>query len=410
MTNLILLLIIMFLIAALLRLDFYFHILYVLGATYLLTRLWTQRASGQLTAVRRFVRRAFPGEEVKVTVEVRNAGWLPIPWVEVYESLPPGMGSPLMHDAASEDPSTSPAERRVISLWGGARHRLTYNLTCYRRGYYRIGPLFLRVGDLFGLMPEERTSEPAEYLIVYPRIVALESLGLPTHSPLALLPSPAPLFKDPTRIMGVRAYQPGASPCRIHWTAPASAGALLVKRYQPAIARETLIYLDMDRSSYLHRRRYDAIELAIVTAASLANHIIVREGLAAGLAVQAMDPLVDEIAAFSLLPRSQQAHLMAMLEVLARVQTYESDGGFPAFLRRESAKLSWGSTVVVITGGQSEALFTSLAYLRRMGFSVVLLLVMPVKSTEADNALQRRIAAIGVSVVQIWRDEDLGII
>jgi len=398
----------MFLIAALLRLDFYFHILYFLGATYLLTRLWTQRASGQLTTARRFVRRAFPGEEVTVIVEVRNAGWLPVPWVEVYESLPPAMGSPLIRDAASEDAST--AERRVISLWGGARHRLTYTLTGYRRGYYRIGPLFLRVGDLFGFMPEERQSKPAEYLIIYPRIVALESLGLPTHSPLAMLPSPSALFKDPTRIMGVRAYQPGDSPRRIHWTASASAGKLLVKRYEPAIARETLIYLDMERGSYLHRRRYDAIEMAIVTAASLAHHIIVREGLAAGLAIRAMDPLVDEVAAFSLTPRSQRAHLMAMLEVLARVQTYESDAGFPEFLRRESAKLSWGSTVVVITGGQSEALFSSLAHLRRMGFSVVLLLIMPVKSTEAEGALQRRIASIGVSVVQIWRDEDLGII
>ncbi len=408
MKNLIMLLIIMFLIAALLRLDFYFHILYFLGATYLLTRLWTQRASGQLTAARRFVRRAFPGEKVTITLEVHNAGWLPVPWVEVYESLPPGMGSALMQDAASEDASA--AERHVISLWGGARHRLTYTLTGYRRGYYRIGPLFLRVGDLFGLMPEERQSKPAEYLIIYPRIVALEALGLPTHSPLALLPSPAPLFKDPTRIMGVRPYQPGDSPRRIHWTATASAGELLVKRYEPAIARETLIYLDMERNSYLHRRRYDAIEMAIVTAASLAHHIIVREGLPAGLVVQALDPLADEVAAFSLPPRSQRAHLMAMLEVLARIQTYESDADFPEFLRRESAKLSWGSTVVVITGGQSEALFSSLAHLRRMGFSVVLLLVMPVKSTEAEGALQQRIASIGVSVVHIWRDEDLGII
>ena len=396
MTNLILLLIIMFLIAALLRLDFYFHILYFLGATYLLTRLWTQRASGQLTTARRFVRRAFPGEEVTVIVEVRNAGWLPVPWVEVYESLPPAM----VHTV----------ERRVISLWGGAHHRLTYTLTGYRRGYYRVGPLFLRVGDLFGFMPEERQSKLAEYLIVYPRIVALESLGLPTHSPLAMLPSPAPLFKDPTRIMGVRAYQPGDSPRRIHWTASASAGKLLVKRYEPAIARETLIYLDMERGSYLHHRRYDAIELAIVTAASLAHHIIVREGLPAGLAVQALDPLADEVAAFSLPPRSQRAHLMSILEVLARIQTHESDIGFPEFLRRESAKLSWGSTVVVITGGQSEALFSSLAHLRRMGFSVVLLLVMPVKTTEAESTLQRRSASIGVSVVHIWRDEDLGII
>ena len=94
--------------------------------------------------------------------------------------------------------------------------------------------------------------------------------------------------------MGVRPYQIGDSPRRIHWSATASAGQMLVKRYQPAIARETLICLDLDLTSYTGKRFYDATELAIVTAASIANHIAVREGLPVGLATQALDPLQED--------------------------------------------------------------------------------------------------------------------
>ncbi|NIN74493.1 MAG: DUF58 domain-containing protein, partial [Xanthomonadales bacterium] len=98
----------------------------------------------------------------------------------------------------------------------------------------------MQTGDLLGI--ERRSVARAEpsYLTVYPRVVPLQKLGLPTRSPLVALPAGAHLFEDPARVMGVRDYQPGDSPRRIHWTATASAGRLLVKQYQPAIARETL--------------------------------------------------------------------------------------------------------------------------------------------------------------------------
>ena len=42
-----------------------------------------------------------------------------------------------------------------------------------------------------------------QYLTVYPKIVPLQRLGLPTRSPLAVLPSRSPLFEDTSRVMGV---------------------------------------------------------------------------------------------------------------------------------------------------------------------------------------------------------------
>jgi uncharacterized protein (DUF58 family) len=387
-----------FLIAALLRIDTYFSLVYLIAAVYILGRVWTRRTMRQLETERRLVNRAFPGEKIPVELRVRNNGWLPAPWVEMHDSLPIDMISP-------------PFYRRVLSLQPHQEKRFRYTLSCYKRGYYLIGPVIWRTGDLLGFLPQLAAQHRPEYIIIYPRVLSLEKLGLPTRSPLASLPAPAPLFEDPTRIRGVRDYRAGDSPRRIHWTASAATGRLVVKRYQPAIARETLICLDLDEDDYAFQRMIEATELAITTAASLANHIIVREGLNVGLSVQATDPLQEATVRMSLPPRGERAHLIGILEILARAQTYHrrpglDDDRLPLadFLRRESMRLSWGATIVVITGSETDELFDSLVYLRHQGFAVALVLVMPEPPDEGKEA---QAEVLHVPVYRVWREQEV---
>jgi uncharacterized protein (DUF58 family) len=383
-------LLILFVIAAFLRVDFFFTIVYLLFAVYLLSRFWTRRAVNHLRVQRRFTDHAFCGEQVTVDTVVHNAGWLPVPWLEVHESLPIELAVP-------------PFYREVVSLCPRERRHFHYALHCRRRGYYPIGPLRMQTGDLLGMVCQMQAQVAPEHIIVYPRVVPLQQLGLPTRSPQVALPVPSPLFEDPARVMGVRDYQRGDSLRRIHWTATASVGRLLVKQYQPAIARETVICLNLDEAGYERRQRYTATELAIVVAASMANHIIVKEGLPAGLITEALDPLSEEQSQFLLPPRSERAHLMSLLEVLARVQV-ASGTHFVDLLRRESVKLSWGATLLVITGRESEELFDTLVYLRRAGFAVALILV---RAAPASAELQKRADLLGVPIYRIWRERDL---
>ncbi len=392
MLNLVPFLLILFVIAVVLRVEFFFTILYFLFAVYYLSRLWLQRAGKQLRAERRFVARAFPGDEVTVELSVENCGWLPAPWIEVRDSLPVELASP-------------PFQRAVFGLGPHSRERLRYLLTCRQRGYYAIGPLTLRAGDLFGIHAPLLRDAPTDAMIVYPRVVSLDRLGLPTHSPLAVLQARAPLFEDPARIRGVRPYQLGDSPRRIHWPATAGAGQLLVKQYEPAIARETLICLDLDLEAYPVRQRYDAPELAVITAASAANHSIVREGLPAGLAAVAWDPLTERQTHFSLAPRRERAQLMAILEILARVRLTREPAPLADLLRLESMHLAWGATVVVITGEAGvPRLFDTLAYLRRTGFAVA---VIAVQSAALPSALLGQAKVLGIKLYQVWSEAEL---
>jgi uncharacterized protein (DUF58 family) len=380
----------LFLIAILLRIDFFFTIAYFFFLLFVLARLWIRRGLQQVHFERRYTPRAFSGDEVPVTVSVHNRGRLPVPWLHVHESLPVELISPPFHT-------------EVFSLGAGERRFFEYRLHARERGVYPLGPLSAQTGDVLGLEPTKSADYGAEQITVYPRVVHMARLRLPTRSPLAALPARLPLFEDPARIRGVREYQRGDSPRRIHWTATASAGRLLVKQYQPAVARETLLALDLNLDGYEGRRRREASELAIIAAASLANHIIVRERQPVGLAAEAMDPLAHTRERFFLPARSERAHLISVLEVLARVRLVP---GVPLaeILRRERPRLAWGTTIVAITGRADDELFDALAALRHGGFAVALILV---QAPEPPPLTRERAAMLGISIWPIWREQDL---
>jgi uncharacterized protein (DUF58 family) len=261
----------------------------------------------------------------------------------------------------------------------------------------------MRSGGLLGIHPPQLTERQPTYLVVYPQIFPLQQLGLPTRSPLVALPARFPLFEDPSCVTGMRDYQRGDSPRRIHWSATASAGRLLVKQYRPSIARETLICLDLDRGGYQPDTRFTAPELAIIVAASVANHIAIHDGLPVGLTTEGLDPLLEEKTGFFLPPRSGRSHLMTLLEVLARAQVAPATS-VAELARRESVRLSWGATLVIITGRESEPLFDTLVYLRRAGFAVALILIQPGRPSDQ---LRRRADLMGVPVHRVWRESDL---
>jgi len=271
-----------FVLAIFLRVDFLFYIIYLFFGLYFLAQVWVRRGLQQIVHKRHYVTRAFLGERITVTVEVVNNGILPLPWLRINETLPIELHSPAFF-------------RRIVSLLPNERVNLSYELHGRRRGYYRIGPLYLGAGDPFGVSETEMVEpdDVTDYLVVYPKIVPLQDLGLPSHMPYGTLPSKQRIFEDPTRIMGVRDYQAGDSLKRINWKTSASTGKLQVKRYQPAISLETAIFLNLNGAEYSSKNRREATELAIIIAASMAVNLV-ENRQAVGLSTNGRDPLARE--------------------------------------------------------------------------------------------------------------------
>lgn len=382
MNDLFWLILVLFFVAAALRSELFFYLLYVVVGLQLLARFWLRRGARQLSWRRSLPPAAFPGEPTTVEIELRNTGLLPVPWLTLTESIPPAL----------RNPSTV---REVLSLGANERRVLSYVVAGQRRGYYRIGPLTLATGDVLGL--DERTLARPENdaLTIYPATLPLAELGLPAALPYGTLATNQRLFSDPARPVGVRPYQAADGVRRIDWKTTAHAGSPQVRRYQPAIALETLIALAFSRGEYGGRFAYDTMERALNAAAAIAAYLQARRQ-PIGLCTTGHDPAIDATA--QSVPVAQgRAHLMQVMGTLGRLEP-ATNGVLPVLLNQQAAHLGWGSTVIVITGQRGPELIAQLLPLQRRGLSVALILAEP---TPADLGLPRE---YGIASYGLWRD------
>lgn len=383
------LLILLLVVAALMRDDFSLTLIYLLVGAFLLSVWWSRRALGHVTLSREFAAWAFLGEKVNVRLHLRNSGWLPVLWISIQESLPVGL-------------SSVPAFERVTTLGPREGTQFNYVLDARNRGYYPIGPLFASSGDIFGLGSRARLEGGEQFLTVYPKIIPLTSIEIPSYSPQGTLRHTQPIFEDPTRIFGKRDYVAGDSLRRVDWKSTATTGRLQVKLFEPSIALETLIVLNLNADDYHYRSRIDSTELAIVIAASVAAWVTGKHQTV-GLKVNGRDPLASDLFPHYLPPRKGRAQLMRILETLARVKMIQ-ESSFAAMIRQQRYHLSWGTSLLVITGGADDSLLDELHQACRAGQNVLLILVG--KAARASEISQHA-GVYGIPVVAFHDERSL---
>lgn len=335
--------------------------------------LWYRRCLDGVEYRRSFSpRRAYYGEEIEVRIEITNRKLLPLAWLESHDEFPdlPVRGGQTL-------PSTRPRRQILFNLvsvrwYERVRRRVTVRAAA--RGLHSFGPVRLRSGDIFGLRTREAIVDHAQQLIVYPKVVPLEALGLPAAHPFGDIRSPRPIFEDPSRIVGVRAASPDDPLRRIHWKASARTGSLVSKVYESTTTPSIALFVNVDTlGEYAEYRGYvlDLLEMTLMVAASAATWAI-GERFACGLYANGLSPGTRSWVKQP--PAQGSPQLAAILELLARV--YSSPAvHFADLLQIESAGLPYGATVVAITGVMDPEIASSLRVLRDRGFGTALVLV-----------------------------------
>lgn len=387
--NYLLFILFLFIIAVFVRDDFIFTIVYLLAGVFIVGRIWNQRALRGLRHERNFTRKAFCGEDVPVQLTLVNRGWLPVIWLRLIESAP------------TEIAPVIPL-KQVLSLGPRSQVKLDYVLRARKRGYYPVGPLFASSGDLFGLTGVQRWESGQDVLIVYPRIIRLTSLKLPASSPQGTLRHTQPIYEDPTRIFGKREYVAGDSLRRVDWKATAASGRLQIKLFDPSISLVTQLVLGLNIGEYAGHHWVDATELAITIAASIAEWVT-RQKQSAGLTTNGLDPLNAQQMCKTIAPGKGQAHLIRILELLARVQAAETRP-LVEVVQQETRQLPWGTTVIIICGHVEDNLFEELFHLRRAGLKAVLVLAGRVSNL---TAIKERCRQFNIPLYPIHNELDL---
>ena len=360
-------------------------------------RLWDRYCLSRVEYQRRLsAKRVFFGEEVQLELEITNRKPLPLPWIQIDDEIPDGVS--LLKGKTS--PST--LMNRVIlsnllSLSWYHKVKRRYPISCQQRGVFTFGPARIHSGDIFGFFTHEEEVKSLEHLIVYPRIVSLEKLGIPAKQPLGDIRTRSHIFQDPILTMGIREYYAGDSLRRIHWKTTARTGRLQTKVFEPTTTVDVGIFLDVRTvQPPLWGAVPELLELVIIVAASLAKHAL-DEGYRVGLYANQNN---QSSAGFVRIPPSQHSdQLQHILEALAQVHSTET-APIARLIVNESRNLPWGSTLVAVSATPTHALLSALFQMSRGGRKVALIIVGNSEFTMNSD---------GLTVYQVrsdimWRD------
>ncbi len=334
--------------------------------------MWGRYCLAGVSYARRFVSdRLFFGEETDVWIEVTNAKPLPLTWLKTEDTLP----LELKLQRADWGYSTKPQHHALLNLYSlrwYEKVRRRYRLKSDRRGVFDLGPVLISSGDLFGFRTRRTEFDTPQSLLVYPKIVALEQLGLPPAKPLGDFGSDRRVIDDPLRLAGARDYQAGDSVRYIHWKATAHRGSLQTKVFDPSSAPHWLVALNTQTLDHLYEGLVpDFLESAIVVAASLAHAGLEARravGLSSNSAVRGSDRWVQ-------LPASRHAQqTVRILEVLAQL-THPPLLSFEDLLRLEARHLPYGASIFAVTPIVNDAIVSMLLDYRARGHPVALIVI-----------------------------------
>ena len=257
----------------------------------LLSALAAGRTRYRLSCVRQISPPRVPaGQAVRVRLRVENVSRLPTGLLLAEDEVPYTLGS---------------RPRFVLErIERGGTRELDYPLRSDVRGKFTVGPLRLRVADVFGLVELGRSFSSSSTLVVAPKIVPLPS-GAVTgswrgdgegHARVA-----AAVGEDDA---GTRPYRDGDELRRVHWRSTARYGELMVRREEQQWRNHAVLLLDTRRRAHAGSGATSSFEFAVSAAASIGVHLamhgfdgqLVTDGGAAGGPGGFEDVMLDTLA------------------------------------------------------------------------------------------------------------------
>ncbi len=334
--------------------------------------LWGRYCLSNVSYTRRFAsQRLFCGEEVELWIELVNAKPLPLPWLKAEDEFPKELPArPAKFDYSAK------AQRvtliNVFSLRWYERVRRRYHLLAERRGVYDFGPALISSGDLFGFRERWREERTLDTVLVYPKIVSVEKLGLQAARPFGDLATERRIMEDPLSLAAVRDYQPGDSIRHIHWKATARRGALQTKVFDPGASQTLLVALNTQTMDEAYSGVLtDVYETAVTVAASIAYaglQVHRPVGVYANAGVRDSHRWVSVSAS----RRGDQQ--VRILESLAQL-SYLTLIPFERLLREEASRCPYGATLVLVSPIMNAAIHSAILDLRAAGHPLALVML-----------------------------------
>lgn len=346
------------------------YILLFLGAWLLIDYLYKKLPRAALKRVE-FDRAFLPnritvGQGSVVQTTVYNRKWLPLPWFRIRTIVPWQFQfetSKTVH--LRQDDS---CEHIVVSsLLFYEKLIRKDQFTVSKRGYYTLDGLSFETGDLLGGTSAQMTVEKPIALWVYPEVVPLSKLVMPSASMSGPVSIKRWIMPDPISPIGARDYTCQDPFSAIDWKATARVNRLQVKQLDYTANRNIMLFLDVQTQPVFWQDiRKDAVEAAVSIVVSLITESMSCK-IPVGLAVNnlALDGrrIVQHPTGLG------TYHYTALMDTVAMVTPHRSEE-MSSILNHYCNNLAMHTVLVMITPFLSEDLKRVLNHIAKKGYLI----------------------------------------
>ncbi|WP_186580829.1 DUF58 domain-containing protein [Aquibacillus kalidii] len=319
---------------------------------------------------------AFEGEEVEMIDRISNHKLLPLPWLRLESKMNPNLvfhKSTIHPNLNQEDDQF---HRTLFTLLPFQKITRRHKLTCVKRGYYPLQTVSIATGDVIGFGETFQSVEAKASMTVYPRIVPIKEIPLPSHSWLGDITVRRWIVEDPFLYAGVREYAYGDPMNAVNWKATARTGQLQINKRDFTADHHLMIYVNFDLSEDFRLPIYNeaVIERGLSYAASIANHTI-SNGIQTGFGCNAYfvepftnstDPVKESV---RIEPSSSNGQIAYLLDTIAKLKMDRSRTFF-SFLQEDIDQERTNADILIITAIVTDKMQVKIRQLETMGNAV----------------------------------------
>ncbi len=292
----------------------------------------------------------FPGESFEMVDEISNKKLLPVPWVRLESKISNNLQFARKQDQSIEEANEG-YHRTLFSLSPYEKVTRRHKVTCLKRGYYQLKTVSLTLGDIVGFHEKAEVFDAKAAVTVFPELLEIEDIPLPSHSWLGDLLVKRWIIDDPFVSAGVRQYTYGDPLNSVNWNATAKTGQLQVRKRDFTADHHLMIYLNFDETEdiWMPILNPEKMETGISYAASLAT-VTISRGINTGfgcnsyLVTQASEDIKEAI---RIEPKSSSEQLNYLYENMAML-AMDRSMNFPRFLKEEAENL-YNTDILIIT-------------------------------------------------------------
>ncbi|WP_165868456.1 DUF58 domain-containing protein [Natranaerovirga hydrolytica] len=303
--------------------------------------------------------------------EISNNKILPVPWIKVETKIDKTI---LFGKEENRVINNETYHSSIFSLLPYIKIKRKYNITPTKRGYYKMNTLSLTCGDFFSVGKINYLDlEVDANLLVYPELVPLKEITLPSHSWKGDIIVRRWIMEDPFMIRGIRPYDYNDAMKGISWLATAKTGELQVNQYDFTADSHLMILLNVDIRSgqWEETENKDIIEKGISYGASIANYSL-SQGINTGFGTNGQ--VVEGDNYFYIKPRGNRNQLLYIYETMAKLKI-KRQITFHTLLEEENKKNTYNMDYLLITAYLDERMQLEIDNLRLKGNTVEILYV-----------------------------------